>query len=216
MSWGIARKDSRIKSAYKRYLAFATLCYILASDDARSSYIKSAAEAYLLSLVMIAKGLENPAHVLMRQSLEMSLKHIYFSTHPVEYKWAQNKINYREVNFQFLLDYLRKSDELDIYKSKDLLITKIEEHFHLLSRYVHAHNIQFTSFSSEDYNLPSNAKSFERISKQAGELASLSIIILISFFRQKFFASQENEKSLIRSALLSNYKNEINEFAHHS
>lgn len=111
-----------LKSLHKSYLGFATLCSMVTTENKRSSYIASAPEACLLSIVMMTKGLENPSHVMMRQCIELTLKHIYFSTHPVEYKWSQERIDYREINFQFLLGYIRKCDETDIIDTKESFV----------------------------------------------------------------------------------------------
>ena len=216
-SWGIEARtigliSDKLKFAYRKYLSFATLCSVLSIDEERSSYIKSAPEAYLLSLVMIAKGLENPAHVLMRQSIEMSLKHIYFSTHPVEYNWSQTRINYREINFQFLLDYLRKTDDLDGFSTKEGMVQRLEEHFHVLSRYVHVHSIKFTTFSKSASIFSKKTKFLEGITNQLADLISLEIVILIGFFKDKFLSIPANEKSLIMNALTGLYDSEFKIF----
>lgn len=203
-SWSIERSKlskmaEHLKRAHKSYLAFATLCHTITLENERSSYIKSAPEACLLSLAMITKGLENSSHVMMRQCIELTLKNIYFFNHPVEYKWSQNRINYREINFQFLLDYLRKSDEMDLYEKKEDLILRIEEHFHILSRYVHVHNIQFASFSTTDFSTKDNISSLKKCADAICEILALLISINVAFFLPQFLSSQSNEQALVKA-----------------
>ena len=61
-------------------------------------------EAGQLTLIMGMKGLENTWCVLLRQSIELALKHIYFASHPVEYQWALSREDYRDLTFQSLLE----------------------------------------------------------------------------------------------------------------
>src|SRR5207249_6097358 len=105
------------------------------------------------------KGLENSAFVLLRQSIELVLKHIYFSTHPIEFGWSLRREDYREISFQFLLEYVRKTDEWKNTGWMVSLISDLEGQFHILSRFVHMQSRTFIPYGRGRNLLATNAAS---------------------------------------------------------
>jgi hypothetical protein len=172
--WGvppdvIKAVDSQLRGLHKRYLGLAVLATVLGDGQPRADYVAAVPEVTHLSMVLILKGLENPAFVLMRQSIELILKHIYFAHHPVEHSWSAKRIGYREISFQFLLDYLRKTDEVQEFTGGAELLQAVELEFHILSRYVHVHSgafIRFSHFSGHATPHLSSLKSYEERSKE--------------------------------------------------
>jgi len=115
-SWGVHELSlkpvqSNLVSVYRQYLGLACLTTILSQRAPRNDYVRAVPEVSYLSMILAVKGLENSASVLLRQSIELALKHVFFSSHPVEFDWSLRRPGYREISFQFLLDYLRKTEE---------------------------------------------------------------------------------------------------------
>lgn len=214
--WGvppnvIASVDSQIKSLHKRYLGLANLATVLGQSGQRADYINAIPEVGYLSLVLILKGLENPSFVLMRQTIELVLKHIYFSTHPVEYSWSATRLSYREITFQFLLDYLRKSDELQKLSIGVDLVQKIETEFHVLSRYVHVHSDSFIRFSQFSGHAKVHIQPMRAFEERSRELWPRLIILMISFFPHQFSGANLIEQKLIQSALTSDLRTSLSQ-----
>ncbi len=114
--WGLNTKllgriDSQLKPIHKRYLSFACAATAVGQRAPRNEYLSGVVEVIHLSLVLAAKGLENSTCVLSRQSIELILKHIFFSTHPVEYNWAETRVDYKDLTFQNLIEFIRRTDE---------------------------------------------------------------------------------------------------------
>ena len=97
--WGVGRafilkSEERLKAIQKRYLSLACAATIIGNRSTRNEYSIGLIESSNLAMVLASKGVENTAGVLLRQTIEHTYKHIFFSTHPVEYSWAQNRNNF--------------------------------------------------------------------------------------------------------------------------
>lgn len=193
--------ESDLKSLHKQHLGLSTLCFALTDQNDRGVYLAAVPEATELAMILTAKGLCNSAYVLMRQCIELTLKHIYFSTHPVEFQWSQTREGYREIGFQFLLDYLRKTDELSHVTSEFDLIADIEGDFHRFSRYVHAHSPQFMAFVPLDQTPEKIAAQTASFAKQTRHLVSRLCFLLGLYFHQEINRAQANEVALIKNAV---------------
>lgn len=210
-SWAVSEEtakhlDANLRNMHKRYLGFSCVCAVLSDGAERSSYLRAAPEACHLSLVLTVKGLENPAYVLMRQCIELVFKHIYFATHPVEYSWLANRVAYREINFQYILDYIRKTEALSILVMGDQLLVLLEEDFHILSRYVHVHNDAFIGYG-RGVSIPS--AELASFTKRAADIMSRLCLLLAVFFPEKYTSAQANEQALIGSVFIGNLKEEF-------
>lgn len=215
--WGVPAKvvgaiEPQLRGLHKRYLGFANLASVVGDGAIRADYIRAIPEVSYLSLVLILKGLENPSFVLMRQSIELVLKHIYFSTHPVEYSWSATRLGYREISFQFLLEYLRKTDELQKLSGGVELVQRIETEFHILSRYVHVHSESFIQFSRFEGHSKAHVRPLHAFEERSRELWPRLIVLLVAFFPHRFAGASIIEQKLIRFGLPPDLKTDLSVF----
>lgn len=205
-TWGfeaeqIAKLPGIVRKAHKAHLSHSSLCAILGAASERNSHIGAAPETSLLALVLSGKGMMNPACVLLRQCIELTLKHIYFSTHPVEYSWSETRIGYREITHQFLLDYISKTDELSQLTLGTEALEGISHEFGILSRFVHAHSREFHQFDAVPTVEEDNFKILRKFSDYYLRTLPQLCYLLIGFFPQEFLKANSNEKCLMRSIL---------------
>ncbi len=195
---------------HKRYLAVACLASLLIQrKKQRNEYAKALPEVTFLTTVMATKGLESPAFVLLRQSIELCLKQIYFSTHPVEYAWSAHKDGYREISFQFLMENLKKTEELSNFPESELILTQLSNEFSESSRHVHVHSRKFIKFgiaAPSDLNLP---EAIKNIANKCTETWALIISLIIMQFPQTYIKASNLEKQVIMEGVPSKYKQNL-------
>ena len=193
--------EPRLKPIHKRYLSLACLSTVIGYRSQRNEYVEGVVETAHLSLIMAIKGIENPTCVLLRQTIELVLKHIYFSTHHVEYAWVQSRENFREINFQLLLEYIRKTDEYRNFYSNDEICIKINEKFGVLSRYVHVHHKGFMGYSKTASFYRSNYNIIKKLEELTKEIWPRLTALLLIFFPQKYYSASALEKKIIRNSM---------------
>jgi len=201
-----------LKPIHKKFLSFACAASIVGHRMKRNEYVVSAVEAGNLSIVLSLKGLQNPAFVLLRQSIELILKHIYFLQHPVEYSWAQSRIDYKELSFQFLLKYLKRTDEYMLLSNNQqfVIADRVEYSYHILSRYVHVHSKAFMGYKT--LAKPIGIKMLKKLNENIKELWPILSLILIAFSKNKFIQSSMLEQRAIRNNFPKNMNDMLNSY----
>jgi len=187
------------KAIHKRQLSLACVATITGLRVPRNDYAKELVEASYLSLILAIKGLENCACVLLRQSIELSLKHIYFATHPVEYGWVAVREGYREPSFQALLEYVKKTDEYQKFlKASNYDLCKVvEEQFGVLSRYVHMQSKRFMSYKRMNLGRRIDGTILNKHDILTACLWPSLNTMLVVFFPARFERASGSEKRLI-------------------
>lgn len=193
----IAPVETILRSIHRRYLGFACLTTVLAQNALRNDYVKALPEVSYLSTVLAVKGLDNPSSVLLRQSIELALKHIYFTTHPTEFGWSLNRTSYREISFQFLIEYIRKTDESSAFPHMTELIGEVDRQFHVLSRFVHMHSRRFIPYRTSASVTAAHRESIGALNQKTRELWPVLTVLLIAFFPKRFLRANANEKAII-------------------
>jgi hypothetical protein len=205
-TWGIdltaiRAVEADLRGIYRKYLGIASMGAIVSHRARRNDYCRGVAEVSYLSMILSMKGLENSASVLLRQSVELTLKHIYFSTHPVEFSWSLTREGYKEITFQFLLDYLKKTDEASIFPQFPELIQQLEGRFHILSRYVHVHSRDFIpnlGFRRPKFAL---ANTLDALIEHANDLWPTLTSLFITFCPNRYIAASHSEKKVVTATL---------------
>jgi len=215
--WGVSEKqindlDWRLKPIHKRYLSLACLATVIGSNAKRSEYIEGVIEVNHLSLVLAAKGLENPACVLLRQSIELVLKHIYFSTHAVEYGWALTREDYRDLTFQSLLEYLNRTDEFGKLVNAREISVKINEWFGVLSRHVHVHSKGFLGYSKINSAYKPRVEIIDKFDIATKNIWPALMIVLIINNPEKYSKATIMEQYLIRNGLTNILRNKLDNY----
>ena len=208
VNWGVdarelARFSSLLKGIHRRQLSLACATTITGLRAARNEYAREIAETSYLSIVLCIKGLENCACVLVRQTIELALKHVYFATHPVEHAWAATRDNYKELSFQTLIDYIKRTDECQTFSGVGTsnLSGPIEDTFATLSRYVHVQSKRFMTYKRIRRPPRASAQALQKFDRVTASLWPALTVMLIVFFPERFAKAQEIEKGLITSTL---------------
>ena len=216
-NWGVTPRDlgechNHLKATYKRFLSLACTCTIMGYRTKRNEYIYGVIEAGYLSIVLTLKGVENPQCVLLRQSIELVLKHIYFSNHPVEYEWARSREGFRDLTFQRLIEYLGNCEERKKLDPSNSMCELLNEWFGKLSRHVHVHSKYFIGYGSTATTLRRPNEAFVKLVERTKVIWPLLISLLIAFFPKKYLKASAIEKRLMINALSRDRKNEINRY----
>ena len=190
-------------------MSLACLSTVIGYRSKRNEYIEGVVETANLSLILAVKGIENQTCVLLRQTIELVFKHIYFSTHPVEYSWVQSRDNIREINFQFILEYIRKTDEYKNFNINDKICITINEKFGVLSRYVHVHRKGFMGYKKTASFYKTNSNIIKKLDELTKEIWPNLIALLLIFYPQKYHSSSAFEKRIIRNSMPKNLLNRI-------
>lgn len=193
--------SSLLKGIHRRQLALACAATIVGIRASRNEYAGELVQTSHSSIILAVKGLENCACVLVRQTIELTLKHIYFATHPVEHAWSATRDNYKEVSFQSLIEYVKRTDEYQQFSSGNtcLLCVPIEDNFAVLSRYVHMQSKRFMSYRKIGTASKINGDILQGLDRVTAVLWPALTALLVVFFRDRFIHAQEIEKNLIGS-----------------
>jgi hypothetical protein len=202
--WGmldstLVRVEPRLKPLHRRYLSLAALATI-SSRRKRGEYCSAVCEASYLSLVLAAKGVKNSSMVLLRQTIELVLKHVFFLDHPVEHGWASKRADYR-VTFQSLLDYLQKTDNCQGFNCPTKLTERINYWYGVLSRSVHVHNKEYIDYEVKPISVSKVDRLLKEMNATTKEVWPLLIVILLLFFPDFPKAASPSEQKLILGSL---------------
>jgi hypothetical protein len=197
--------SAELKPMHRKFLSLACIATITAQGAARNEYLLELVEASHLSMILAVKGIENPCYVLLRQTIELLLKHIYFSSHSVEYGWAQSREDYRDLTYQFLLGYLRRTDEISTVQDPKSIVDRLDYFYGMFSRYVHVHSDSFIRYGKlrEVKNQPA---SVGKMNQRINELWPILIVILIASLPRKVLSASVLECKLIRAGLPKKYR----------
>jgi len=216
-SWGLSQKriddyDAQLKPIHKRFLSLACASTIVGHRAPRNDYIQRVIEASHLSLVLAVKGIENPSCVLLRQCIELVLKHVYFSSHPVEYEWVRSRADCRELNFQTLLEYITKTNECRNLPEGNNICKSLNAWFGTLSRYVHVHARGFMGYNKIGSSYKPNSEIIKRLNQRTKEIWPRLIAFLILYFTKRYLRASQMEKDLIRAGLSKNLRTKIDNY----
>lgn len=216
-SWAIDKQqfeqfESELKLIHKRYLSLACAATIIGYRAKRNEYVQGVVEVSYLSLILTLKGLENPVCVLLRQSIELVLKHIYFSTHPVEYEWTCSREGYRDLTFQSLLEYITRTNEGQKLDASNDICVKLNDWFGTLSRYVHVHSKAFIGYKSFESAFQPTSDIIKKFNERTKEIWPLLTILLITYFPERYLRANSIEKQLIRNILPINLRKKLDQY----
>ena len=217
--WGVSERDLALldpvlKPIHRRYLSLACASTIVSQRAQRAEHAKSIVEVSFLSMVLAVKGLESPACFLLRQSMELVLKHVYFSTHPVEYQWASTREGYRDLSFQMLLEYLSRTDEYRAVGTGHDLCGKMNCLYGSLSRHVHAQSRRFIRYGRAASSYRADAetlRAFERVTRQLWPILGL---LLLVYSTGRFRRASASEQALVRSCLSKGLRDCLDRYLH--
>ena len=174
----------------------------------RNEYIYDAIEAAQMSLVLALKGLSNPGLVAARQTIELVLKHVFFASHPIEYSWARTRLDYRELTFSALLEFIKRTDEWHACDFSGNLVEAVNHWYAICSRHVHVHNRRFSNYGGVSHRAvqPSDLDEFNSISAQLWPALGAMLVI---FSSGRFARASVIEQRLIRKGLTQRYDKPI-------
>ncbi len=149
------------------------------------------------SLVLVSLALYKYANMCLRSYLESTMRLIYFSVHPIEYRWWTNKL-YGHTPFRMYLEFVTKLERINkVDSEKTPLIAEVRNLYNELSSYVHSEERAFQTKVglSPKYSL----ENFKGCEKTFRETISYSNILLLgSFYENYQQLSAESQKRIIR------------------
>ena len=213
--WGIAGSslkshDARLKGIYRRYLSLACAATIVGRKTRAREYLDGVIEVCYLAQVLAVKGLENPMFVLLRQSIELVLKYIFFMFHPVEFHWAATREGYRDINFQLLLEFVKQTEEHKEFSKFSNLAEEINKIYSIMSKHVHVLNRGFMRYNKIGSSFLPNATILKKFDATTKELWPILIKLMIIYFPDKYHNAQDIERKLI----MNSFKKQARGFTH--
>jgi len=197
----IGRVGPMLEHTHRTALGLCCAATILGARSPRGEFAMAVPEAAHLSLVLSLKGQGNAAHVLLRQTIELAMKHIYYANHPVEYTWVDDAEWARGLTFQKLLEYLRRTPEARALACGDRVCTEIGRWFGCLSRHVHVASRRHMRFAALTYRPSSCAAVFLEFARLAERVWPLLTVELVVHFADKFRAAGVLEQRLVVRSL---------------
>lgn len=159
-----------------------------------------------ISINLACMGLYRYANICLRSQLETVLRLVFFSTHPIEFRWwemgsewyRRNKDVWGEGYKYFeLLEPVKEFDK-NCYKSKRLFKenNKVSGVYHKLSKYVHARALSFQTMP-DAFSPRYRREEFERWANSFKEVQRYVNIILVLGFPEKFKDLKKIEQKMI-------------------
>ena len=189
--------SEKLAPLHRRYLSMACACTVVGKGSRRNDYIEAAIESSYLSLILAARGIENSSCVLVRQTIELVLKHIFFSSHAVEYTWASNRVDYKDLTFQYLLEFTRRTDEYRNAFEDRKVGERIDYWYGELSRHVHVQSKYFMGYQRIGLSHGSVAKSLQCHDEKTKELWPILVAVLVAAFPLRYLKSSVTEQRAI-------------------
>jgi hypothetical protein len=192
--------EPKLKDLLKLTISVGCVSACWENKSPRPIFLSQIPENILLAAIFSLKGHLNAAHVALRQSVELFLKHIYFIHHPVEYGWVERDCNVREFTFTFLNEYLSRLDELNDYSDKKEAFTALSSCFAESSRFVHVHSSDFFS-GAMGKSEREIVDSFDKLKASIERIVPYLVIIVIMYEYDIFISCGIAERKIIRHCL---------------
>jgi len=159
------------------------------------------------SLVLVSLALYKYANMCLRSYLESTMRLIYFSVHPIEYKWWTNNL-YEHSTFTMHLDFVSKLERFHkVDPRKTTLIAEVRNLYKKLSSYVHTEEQAFQTKErlSPKYSL----EKFEGWEKTFRDTISYSNILLLGSFYENYQKLRVDTQERILRIGIANKKHEL-------
>jgi hypothetical protein len=169
-----------------------------------------------LSVNFACTGLYKQAHVCLRASLEMTLRLVYFSKHPIEYSWwcdgksedLKDKNSRGEDRSYFgRLESFQKFEKTAKKSGKAVpkLIDKIKNEYSQLSKYVHGNKDRFQTGKkiSPKYVMGE----FNKWNKHFNDIITyMNTVLMLGFSEEVKAKNLATKKKLLKNISIANYK----------
>ena len=148
------------------------------------------------------------------QSLELTrttlvLKDIFFRSHPLEYSWAQSREDYKDLTFQFLLEFVRRTDECRKDALAATLCDRLNYWYGALSRHVHVHSACFMGYRSAGTRYRPDASHLTKLDERTAETWPILTLMLILFNPERYQRASLVERRLIQYSIPKHHLKEM-------
>lgn len=222
INWNDKNWKSTLKANHKKIEKLLTKIQIFdkwANELDKHSIAKGfLQEIYMDALISIhfsCMGLYKSANVSLRAELENTLRFIYFSSHPVEFKWWSNDLDWyrkigghvwgKEYNYFENFEETKKFD----YQTSKKLFDEVGKIYGKLSRYVHT---GFKSFQTSGTRISPTFKKdeFKKWVSNFNEVQNFVNTFLILFFPEDFKKSDAHiQRKVLKVIENKDYKKRI-------
>ena len=205
----IAAVQSDLKWIYDEYLSLACAATAAGYRSERNECAEGVVEVGQLAILLSLKGLENPSCVLLRQSIELTLKQVYFKTHPTEYSWAQKRPDFRGLTFSRLIEYFRMTDEYKLVSDTKSICDELNHWYGVLSRHVHVHSRGFLGYSQAGTGYLPRIRDISRLTTRTSDIWPCLVSVFVLFYKPKYMKASWLEQKLISRGLPREVKQRI-------
>ncbi|MCX9009790.1 MAG: hypothetical protein OIN66_01590, partial [Candidatus Methanoperedens sp.] len=191
----------------------------LSENDAASKLLPEIFSDTYMAIHFAAMGLYKYANMCLRSELENTLRLVFFSTHPVEFKWwSEGKKIFGITGKKHVWGddyrYFENLEKIKIFDSKvgstDKLFIKVQDYYNTLSSYVHTSSSSFQTRPgsiSPKYQIGLFSAWYSAFNKMQD---NIHIILILTFFTEFKSASQHNQDDIITNGInYQNYKEKI-------
>ena len=213
----LSNHDEEMKNLLDKLNLFSIWTDTLSYNDVATKLLPEIFYDSYMAIHFAAMGLYRYANMCLRSELETTLRLVYFSTHPVEFRWWNNGKEPYEItgkNHVWGSDYnyfihLEKVSEFNS-KCTEKLFDKVKKSYKKLSSYVHTSSRAFQT-SPGSISPKYEIGFFRGLKSEFIDIQDyIHIILILAFFDEFKSASKRNRDEIIENGInYQPYKNNI-------
>lgn len=154
----------------------------------------------IASILLTLSGLRKQAALSLRGILEGTLKQIYYSEHPVEYKWLSDYSKYY-LEWKDLIKYTNSRVFSNEKRLCNKISAKVQEIYFDLSKYIHASNPKYFSITTFMKAIEFDKDFFAYYTEKLDEVVNYSNALLVVFQWDEYKNFDSNTKSIIKKSI---------------
>lgn len=176
------------------------------TSDNQKIFLNEIRSDTIQSIPLVLMGYKKPTLLLLRSTLENSLKHIYFFDHPVEFTWltSPSKEKYF-VSMDSLYEYIKSHPSLDKVNEVDL-IPKFKTEYSEISKYIHSRHRAYMQLKKSLSGICFDEQFFIDYSKKLKTLGSDINFLFVLFHKSRFEKFDYTHRDLIMETMNKEYK----------
>ena len=213
----LSKHDEEMKNLLDKLNLFSIWTDTLSEIDAAAKLLPEIFYDAYVAIRFAAMGLYKYANMSLRSELETTLRLVFFSTHPVEFKWwnegdkifgITGKNHVWGDNYNYFIHLEKVSEFISKCDDNENLFTNVKKSYSTLSSYVHTSSRAFQT-SPGSISPRYNIGLFKGLKSEFIKIQDyIHIILILTFFNEFKSGSQSDQGKIIEYGINNEHYND--------
>jgi hypothetical protein len=192
--------EQKLRRIHDGIYALSLWDFNLKLPENAQAFLSEARSDAVCSMVLALRGFRKQAALSVREVLEDTLRHVYYSDHPVEFGWLTTHMKYY-VGWMELKEYLCDSLLFSRDALKGDIVGALMPLYADLSKHVHAKSKEYMQLSPALKAIKFDESFYEHYAEQILKSVSCCNAILMLYRWDDYSAFDQESKNMIKKSI---------------